>query len=51
MAEAVLKSDPVEERPVLPVLFYQKHKRVFVNPLDSQLEIGRPRRIDRTNSA
>ncbi len=59
MAEAVLKSDTAEERPVLPVLFYQKHKRVFVTPLDTTLEIGRqrsgepgpPRRIDRSASA
>jgi hypothetical protein len=58
MAEAVLKSDTAEEQPVLPVLFYQKHKRVFVTPFDTQLEIGRqrsgepgpPRRIDRATS-
>jgi len=59
MAEAVLKSDSAEERPVLSVLFYQRHRRVFVTPLDTQLEVGRqrsgepgpPRRIDRTGSA
>ena len=59
MAEATLQSDTDDERPVLPVLFYQKHKRVFVSPLDTQLEIGRqrsdepspPRRIDWAASA
>lgn len=59
MAEAVLQSDTTYEQPALSVLFYQKHRRMFVTPLDTSLEIGRqragepgpPRRIDRANSA
>ena len=59
MSEAVLETDSSEAQPVLSVLFYQRHQRVFVTPLDTKLEIGRQRsgeptpsrRIDRTASA
>jgi adenylate cyclase len=46
-------------RPILSVLFYHRHQRVFATPLDKRLEIGRQRsgepaprrRIDRTDHA
>lgn len=49
-----------DEQPSIPsVLFYHRHRRVFVTPLDTRLEIGRQRsgepaptrRQDRTDSA
>lgn len=48
------------DQPSIPsVLFYHRHRRVFVTPLDTRLEIGRQRasepaptsRLDRTDSA
>ena len=51
---------PTDEQPSIPsVLFYHRHRRVFITPLDTRLEIGRQRsgepapmyRQDRTDSA
>ncbi len=51
--------DPDQQPSIASVLFYHRHRRVFVTPLDTRLEIGRQRagesppthRIDRTDSA
>ena len=59
MAEAILESDSRVIQPMLPVLFYHRHQRVFATLLDTKLEIGRqrsgepgpPRRMDRSESA
>jgi adenylate cyclase len=54
-----LPSATDSRRPILSVLFYHRHQRVFATPLDKRLEIGRQRsgepaprrRIDRTDHA
>lgn len=60
MAESQSKPNNEAEPPSIPsVLFYHRHRRVFVTPLDARLEIGRQRsgepapttRQDRTDSA
>ena len=59
MAPADLKSADDNDQPIPSVLFYQRHRRVFVTPLDTCLEIGRQRsgedapttRQDRADSA
>lgn len=60
MADFNPQSNRDDEQPSIPsVLFYHRHRRVFVTPLDTRLEIGRQRsgepaptrRQDRTDSA